>query len=206
MKSLKKRYIKLQTERFLVKTLSPNDACESLQRWLADPELMANLNQKPEKFFMPQVERFISSYDQAKEYLLGVFTKDGEKLIGYYTVKIRPIDRRAVFTVMIGDRDYWGQGIVLETRAAIMDYLFKNVPVDKVVGSPIARNFPAIFNYKAQGWACEGVFKEHIVDASQPQKRLDVYFFGMLKSDWYRLKSARQQPIGPGDQQAEELK
>ena len=199
MKSIKKRYIKLQTERFLVKTLSPNDACESLVRWLADPELMANMNQRPEKRFMPQIERWISSYDQAIDYLLGVFTREGTKLIGYYTVEIKQAHRRALFTVMIGDRDYWGQGTVLETRAAIIDYLFKNVQIDKVVGSPIARNFPAIFNYKAQGWTCEGIFKEHVVDANHPQRRLDLYAFGMLRSDWYKLKSLQQTATSPGD-------
>jgi RimJ/RimL family protein N-acetyltransferase len=189
MKQIKKRYININTDRFIVKTLSPRDACDSLANWLADAELMANMNKKPRKFFMRQVEEFISSYDQAKDLIVGVFTKEEKKLIGYYTIGIIPGDRRAYLTVLIGDRKYWGQRTVLETRAALLDYLFKSAHVDKVSGSPISRNFPAIFNYKAQGWSCEGTMKEHVVDANQPQKRLDIYFFGMLKSDWYKLNS-----------------
>lgn len=199
MQLIKKRYIKLQTEHFLVKTLSENDACQSLANWLADPELMGNLNKKPSRLLSQQLKRFIASHDQAKKLILGVFEITDGKLIGYYTVSIDADDRRASFTILIGDRGYWGKSVVNQTREMLIDYMFNNIGVDKITGSPIARNFPAIFNYKAQNWKLEGILKKHVVDSSAINNRLDIYIFSMLKEDWLHLKNDRLRSGSLGD-------
>lgn len=199
MRQVKKRNIRLKTDRFLVRTLRESDACETLLGWLADAELMNNVNHKPQRLTMLQLRRFIMSYDQATKLLVGVFDKENEKLVGYYLIEINHPQRRATFNVVIGDRDYWGQRIVLETRAALMDYLFQFGAVDKLIGGPLARNFPAVFNYKAQGWKLEGLMKSHVLSASGTG-RIDQYQFAMLKEDWQEIKKAGMQQNGLIDQ------
>lgn len=199
MRQVKKRNIRLKTDRFLVRTLRESDACETLLGWLADAELMNNVNHKPQRLTMLQLRRFIMSYDQATKLLVGVFDKENEKLVGYYLIEINPPQRRATFNVVIGDRDYWGQRIVLETRAALMDYLFQFGAVDKLIGGPLARNFPAVFNYKAQGWKLEGLMRSHVLSASGTD-RIDQYQFAMLKEDWQAIKNAGMQQNGLIDQ------
>jgi len=199
MRQVKKRNIRLKTDRFLVRTLRESDACETLLGWLADAELMNNVNHKPQRLTMLQLRRFIMSYDQATKLLIGVFDKENEKLVGYYLIEINPPQRRATFNVVIGDRDYWGQRIVLETRAALMDYLFQFGAVDKLIGGPLARNFPAVFNYKAQGWKLEGLMRSHVLSASGTD-RIDQYQFAMLKEDWQAIKNAGMQQNGLIDQ------
>ncbi|MGB7204393.1 MAG: GNAT family protein [Anderseniella sp.] len=188
MRQIKKRNIRLKTERFLVRTLRETDAGESLAKWLADAELMRNVNVKPQRMIKAQLARFVSSYDQATRLLLGIFAGDTEKLIGYYLIELNPAQRRCTFNVVIGDRDYWGQKVVIETRAALMDYMFAEGGMDKLIGGPLARNFPAIFNYKAQGWKLEGIMKDHVLVADS-HGRIDQYQFAMLKDDWAKLKA-----------------
>jgi len=195
MKQVKKRNIRLKTDRFLVRTLRESDACEAMIGWLSDRELMKNVNHKPQRMTMLQLRRFISSYDQATRLLLGVFDAEYEKPVGYYLIEINPIQKRATFNVVIGDRDYWGQRIVLETRAALMDYLFQFGAVDKLIGGPLARNFPAVFNYRAQGWKLEGLMKGHVLSANGTD-RIDQYQFGMLKDDWQAIKTTGMQKNG----------
>ncbi len=189
MRQVKKRNIRLSTDRYLVRTLFPTDACEDLARWLADPELMQNVNMQPQKLTRPALERYIGSFDQSTRLFLGVFADEGKKLVGYYLIDINPGQRRATFNVVIGNRDYWGNKTVLETRAVIMDYMFERAAVDKLIGGPLARNFPAIFNYKAQGWRLEGIMKGHVRSATGAG-RIDQYQFGMLKDEWERLRSS----------------
>jgi len=81
----------------------------------------------------------------------------------------------------------------------LIDYMFNNIGVDKITGSPIARNFPAIFNYKAQNWKLEGILKKHVVDSSAINNRLDIYIFSMLKEDWLHLKNDRLRSGSLGD-------
>jgi len=55
---------------------------------------------------------------------------------------------------------------------------------------PLSRNFPAVFNYKAQGWRHEGTLRGHrrsIVDGT----RLDQYQFGLLRDEWRQLRRKR---------------
>ena len=85
--------------------------------------------------------------------------------------------------VVIGDRDYWGKGVVLEARGALLDFLFDVVGVSKVWGTPFERNFPSIFNYKAQGFTCEGVLRKHVINVKG--KRVDQYIFGLLRDEWH---------------------
>ena len=203
MRQVKKRNIRLKTDRFLVRTLRESDACDALLGWLADAELMTNVNHKPQRFTMLQLRRFIMSYDQATKLLVGVFDGETEKLVGYYLIEMNPPQRRATFNVVIGDRDYWGQRVVLETRAALMDYLFQFGAIDKLIGGPLARNIPAVFNYKAQGWKLEGLMRSHVLSASGTG-RIDQYQFAMLKEEWQAIKKSGMQQNGLIDQESKQ--
>ncbi|MGI9399945.1 MAG: GNAT family N-acetyltransferase [Rhizobiaceae bacterium] len=201
MRQVKKRNIRLETDRFVVRTLRESHASEVMAGWLADPELMENINQQPRRMSLIQLRRYILSYDQATRLLVGVFDAASEKHVGYYFIEINPAQRRATFNVVIGDRDYWGKRTVLETRAALMDYMFQYGAVEKLIGGPLARNFPAVFNYKAQGWKLEGLMKSHVLSASGSY-RIDQYQFAMLKEDWRAIKSAGMQQNGMIDKEA----
>jgi len=201
MRQVKKRNIRLKTDRFVIRTLRDTHASEVMVSWLADAELMKNVNHKPRRMSLLQLRRYISSYDQATSLLVGVFDAASEKHVGYYFIDINPTQRRATFNVVIGDRDYWGKRTVLETRAALMDYMFQHGAVEKLIGGPLARNFPAVFNYKAQGWKLEGLMKSHVLSASGTD-RIDQYQFAMLKEDWQVIKSAGMQQNGLIDKEA----
>jgi len=84
---------------------------------------------------------------------------------------------------VIGDKEYWGKKVVLETRPVLIDHFFNERGIDKIVGQPLARNIPAIFNYKTEGWQLEGVLKSHRKSMADG-KRLDQMQFAMLKDEW----------------------
>jgi RimJ/RimL family protein N-acetyltransferase len=83
--------------------------------------------------------------------------------------------------VMIGDKDYWGQGVVLEARARILDFIFAELPIDKVSGGCYQTNGPAIFNYQRQGWKVDGIRKAEHLDRG---RRVDTILFAMFREDW----------------------
>ena len=56
-----------------------------------------------------------------------------------------------------------GKNIVIEARSAILDFLFDELKMHKVLGKPHGRNFSSIFNYKAMGFACEAVLREQML-------------------------------------------
>ena len=85
--------------------------------------------------------------------------------------------------VVIGEREQWGKNIVLEGRARLLDFLFDELSMHKVIGRPHGRNIGSIFNYKALGFQCEAVLREQS-RAVTDDSRLDQLVFGLLRDEW----------------------
>lgn len=184
----------LESENFFLRSMTPTDLTNRYIDWARDAELMENLNTPPREINREQLTRYISRFDNKTKFHLGVFTKESGLHVGFYTIYIDARTRAAQTNVVIGDRDYWGRSVVQETRAAIIDFLFDHMKLERVWGSPFERNFPSIFNYKAQGFTCEGVLRKHGVRVSG--ERVDQYVFGLLKEEWY-ARRGRGQPKAP---------
>jgi [ribosomal protein S5]-alanine N-acetyltransferase len=177
---------RLDTQRFYLRLLQPADASARWIGWLADPDVMHPLNVNTRRFSLDELRTHIARHDQMKRLLIGIFDRSSDLHIGYYRIDLDPKHRLAAINVIIGDKGYWGRKVVNETRAAILDYLFTKASVAKAMGTPPARNFPSVFNYRAQGWRLEGILKHH--RESIHSGRIDQLQFGLTKEDWLALR------------------
>ena len=185
------RPVQLQTKRFLLRSMTPNDPLERWISWLKDPEVMGPLNTPVRALAADQVRSYIASGDHYKRYLIGIFDLATQVQIGFFRLEVEPFHRRAMFNVVIGEKSWWGKGVVNEAREALLDELFNNRGIEKAVGMPFARNFPAIFNFKTQGWHHEGTLRGHCFSSSGGP-RLDQYQFGLTKDDWRSIKKGNR--------------
>jgi RimJ/RimL family protein N-acetyltransferase len=179
----KGRPIFLKTARFALRSLKPSDGSERWANWLRDPEVMGPLNAPVRAWTSQELRAHIASADNEQRYLIGVFDNATQIQIGFFMVDVDPFHRRANFNVVIGEKAWWGKGVVNEARAALLDEFFDNRGIEKATGAPLSRNFPAVFNYKAQGWRHEGTLRGHCTSASGGA-RLDQYQFGLTKEEW----------------------
>jgi RimJ/RimL family protein N-acetyltransferase len=177
------RPVWLTTPRFLLRNLAPGDANDRYLSWAADSEVMGPLNVPVVRMTRQQLAGYIGSFDGETRFLIGIFLRDDNRHIGFYMIETDPIHGLANFNVVIGDKEFWGKKVVLETRPALLDHFFEHRGIDKIFGQPLARNIPAIFNYKAEGWQLEGVFKSHRKSMTDG-RRLDQMQFGMSKDEW----------------------
>jgi [ribosomal protein S5]-alanine N-acetyltransferase len=182
----KGRPVLLQTKRFALRSLRPSDASQRWLGWLKDPEVMDPLNAPlADGSFRDLMARIAEISNNDKSYMIGIFDLESEVQIGYYEIacEIARFHRRANFNVLIGEKSWWGKGVINETRAALLDEFFNNRGIEKATGLPLARNFPAIFNYKAQGWRHEGTLRAHSISIKDGSK-VDQYVFGLTKEEW----------------------
>lgn len=191
-----------ETERFLIRSLRPVDMTDTYLAWWADPEVQRGLNQKPRPMSREDAVKRLQRFDNKLRYHLGIFCKETGRLIGFYTIFVTAGQRVAKTNIVIGETDYWGKGVVIEVRERMLLFLFRVLNMHKVKGEIMGRNYASIFNYKLQGFTCEGVKREEIVDVVNGG-RTDVYLFGLLRPEW----EARQQaaagtaagaPLGAG--------
>jgi RimJ/RimL family protein N-acetyltransferase len=173
--------VELRTARFHLRSLRESDVSEAYVGWLNDPEV----NRYLEVRFAPQtletVRAYVAAHDDRRRFLLGIFAEGGARHIGNYSLAVEPEHARGTLGVMIGDRAWWGEGAVLETRAAVLDFCFDRLALEKVCGACYATNRAAIYNYQRQGWRPDGVRKAHAVCEG---RRVDVIPFAMFKADW----------------------
>ncbi len=184
----KNRPVDISSERFRLRSAVIADASPRWMSWAADPEVMGPLNAPPVQMPLSTLQQFIAEHDNERSYAIGIFTRTGLQ-IGFYEIICDLNHMSAEFKLLIGDKAFWGQNVVNETRAALLDHFFDYRKFEKAVGLPNARNFAAIRNYKAQGWRLEGIQRgqvKSVVDG----RRIDQLMFGMLASEWRAQRKA----------------
>jgi RimJ/RimL family protein N-acetyltransferase len=177
------KLVMLETKRFTLRSLKPADASERWMNWLKDPDVMGPLNAPIRKWTAQELMAHVATADNYERYLIGIFDQLTKIQIGFYMVDVDVFHKRANFNVVIGEKAWWGKGVVNETRSALLDEFFNNRGIAKATGMPLARNFPAVLNYKAQGWRHEGTFRGQCLSVAD-ESRLDQYQFALAKADW----------------------
>ena len=183
--------IDIETGRFRLRTLKPSDASERWRGWAKDPAVMQPLNNEARDMSLDYLARYAASFDGNNRHLIGVFEKATGTHIGFFVVEVDHMHRVATFNVIIGDKSWWGRRVVNEARAALLDYFFERRGIEKACGQPLARNFPAILNYKEQGWRHEGTLRGQRVSTADGS-RLDQYQFGLLRDEWRARRAGKK--------------
>jgi RimJ/RimL family protein N-acetyltransferase len=184
--------VELETVRFRLRSLKPIDAPERWLRWSRDPEVTDPANDPGRDLTRDQLASYIGTHDNDLRYMIGIFAKESGIQIGWSCIEVDRPDDTATFHTIIGEKDWWGRAVVNEARAALLDHFFDHLIIAKACGCPLSRNFPAIFNYKAQGWIYEGTLRGHIksvIDGS----RLDQLRFRLFPHEWRAVRDRGKQ-------------
>ena len=171
----------LETERFVLRTLKSRDLPTNYFEWLSDIETIEHLYFEKSNSNRSEIFKYVDSHDDQDRHFLGIYTKKGH-VIGTHSLRIDRQASRFTIGVMIGDKNFWGQGVTLETRATLLDYGFQEQGCVKAEGGCSARNYSAIFNYMKQGWTQEGIRRAHI---TKDENRIDFVLFGLLRERWF---------------------
>ena len=175
------KVLKLETERFKLRSLSIADATDTYISWWNDAEVQEGLGGKPRGWGKVQAQRHIAKFNNRNNFHLGIFCKEDELHIGFIAVFLEAAQVAKTNSV-IGNKEFWGQGVVLEVRDRVLQFLFEDLETFKVVGQVDARNISSVFNYKAQGFSTEGVLRQQITAADGT--RHDQIHFGLLREEW----------------------
>jgi len=186
--------LRVDTERFFLRSLTPGDAGITYVSWWNDPEVQAGLNFRPRHWDKQRAMQHIAQFDNETKFHLGIFCKETGRIIGFFAAFPNPSTKVAKTNIVIGEKDYWGKRVVQEIRPAMLSFLFEVMGMEKVKGEIQGRNYPSIFNYKKQGFTCEGILRKELVHYSG-EGRTDVFIFGLLREEW-----EAQQAVAAGNE------
>lgn len=172
----------LETERFHLRPLARRQVARASLSWTADPEVMSGFGMKAGGWTLKRWRRSFRRFDSRKRCCYGIYVKADGRLIGYHVHELGGSADTATLLVLIGDRSWWGQGVVIEVRSAVLDLLFHRRGVRRISSNVRARNLASIYNYRRLGFRQEGVLRDAALDWEG--RASDLVIFAMLAREW----------------------
>jgi len=170
----------IQGKRVRLRAIERSDI-PTFVRWLNDPEVTQYL-----LMYMPfsqaQEERWFESHlNDSSSHIFGTETPEG-KLIGNIGIdEIDWKDRKAVLGIVIGEKEYWGQGYGTDAIRALLRFAFTNMNLNRIRLSVFDYNERAQRCYRKCGFQLEGRLRQaHFSDG----RYHDELVMGILREEF----------------------
>ncbi len=153
-------------DRVVIRPMEKEDLT-SLLSWCNDPEVMyyADDDPEPHKTLQELEEEFAKQKGEwsASMETFVIETRDGT-LIGDIMYRwYRPDVRSAYIGVLIGEKEYWGQGYGTEAIKLFLRYLFVEKQLHKVAVTVSDFNKRAIRVYEKCGFRKDGILRDNAI-------------------------------------------
>ena len=151
--------VRIPTDRFLLRSLLPEDVTECYSAWLDDEAARNFIDAARRVHDTDTLKRFVAGQsERADALMLGIFEISGERHIG--NLKYEPLDREqgyAVMGILVGEPDWRGKGVATEVIAAADLWLFTELGMNEIALNVHRDNAGAIRAYEKVGYRKKAV-------------------------------------------------
>ena len=172
----------LQGERVYLRALCKSDLDGPYLDWLNDAEVCAGNSHHVVPLTHGQASRFIAdSVDRHRALHLAIVLRDGDRHIGNVALqRIDWVSRSAELSILIGEKDFWGQGYGKECCHILIEHGFRAMNLNRIYLGTYSNNHGMVRVAEALGMKLEGQRREA---AFKNGSYLDVLEFGLLKAE-----------------------
>ena len=121
------RTIRLETPHYILRTMEPGDDMIAGGGWLTDPRTARMLNAPPARISEEGFRTYVQGFNRVTSHLLGIFEKDGGRLIGMRALYIDQTRNDFLVNVIIGESYARNKGARAETGEAMYRYFFEEL-------------------------------------------------------------------------------
>lgn len=187
--ALKNKRLRIQTDRFEVVTLQPDMLDDTFMEWVKQPPIQRQFPDFAKQGTVERLRVLIEKMTASKWGFFIIRERTTGRAIGFMVVTSGPANSVTTHHAL-GDRRWWGKGVVHEARAGLIETLFQ-LGIHKIVGLPRASSRSAVRTYRDQGFIHEGTLRDRYRKDDGTYE--DAIAFGLLREDW-NLKAAKQMP------------
>ncbi len=175
---------KLTTTRLVIRTLTLKDA-PIIRKLAGDVDVAKTTSTIPHPYKKGMAEKFIKStlekQKEGKSIELAITLKETGEFLGMVGLKIDKNNDRAEIGYWIG-KPFWNKGYCSEASLAIVEFGFKKLKLNKIVGRFMPHNIASGKIIKEKlGMEHEGLLKQHV---KRFGKYYDLETCGILRKDW----------------------
>lgn len=155
---------------------------EYFYRWSNDTELRGLFGSAMVFCSRDQVREGFEDHGNPLNMYFTIVENDAKKPVGGCSLNdIDYINRSAVCSLYIGDRDNRGKGLGTEAMLLLERFAFMDLGLNRIGSKVFDFNNIAIRCYKSCGMKVEGIMRENLY---RDGKWHDVYFMGILKREY----------------------
>lgn len=153
--------------------------------WLRDLDVATGIYRLD--YLLPHGEKEIEKYVRGlfaskNDYFFALHHGESREFIG--TVKLGHIDWRTHqgdVGIMIGEKNYWGQGLAKDAVSALCKYAFSTLSMRKLTGGTAANNIGMVKCFRDLGFKDEGNFRKRLLINGE---YIDHLHFGLFKEEF----------------------
>ncbi|MBM9589064.1 GNAT family N-acetyltransferase [Leptospira sp. 201903075] len=178
MNELRKN-IFLQGNSIYLRALAESDLGGNYQFWLNDEEIVRYNSHGRFTYSLDQLKSYItSSIISNTTLVLAVVAKDSDTHVGNISLNaINWIDRNAEIAFLLGEKNYWGKGIMEEAGQLLIEHGFKTLNLHRIHCGTSSENQGMQKLALKLGMKEEGIRKEAIFKMG---KYFDIFEYGMI--------------------------
>lgn len=168
-----------------LRELSIDDLNGDYPRWLNDPEITIYNSHGRFPMTNDKLSSYITSINLSNSNLvLAIVSKKYNKHIGNISLQnINWIDRNAEIAFLLGDKDFWGKGIMSEAGKLLISHGFGVLNLHRIYCGTSSENIGMQRLAEKLRMTKEGERKEAIYNKG---KYHNIVEYGLLYSDWLK--------------------
>ncbi len=150
----------LESNRLYLRPVEPEDL-PAIRRWVNDPEVRGMIGEvRPASRHDSEEWLKRVQEDRDRVWFVVVLKETGRVIGEAGLLRIFPAWRQADMTVIIGDKEYWGQGYGSEAGRLVLDYAFGNLNMHRLSIGVVGWHERALHFWEKLGFRREGVQRD----------------------------------------------
>lgn len=148
-------------------------------KWLNDPEVVRYSNQRFKTHDHVSSYAYLESFRGTGNLFLAIHVKQSGLFVGTMTAYFSPPHKTVDIGILLGNKDFWGQGIGRDAWETLMSYLLGFDCVRKVTGGTLRCNAGMVNIMVKAGMQPDGVRVAQELVNNNPQ---DILYFARFKN------------------------
>lgn len=177
----------IETNRLILRKFKIADSEDMFKNWSSDSKVTKYLSWKAHNSIKDSEEiinMWISNYDNNNVYNWVIELKETNEAIGSISVvNLEETNKSCEIGYCIG-REYWSKGITTEALQNIIDYLFREVGVNRICAKHDIENMASGEVMKKCKMTYEGTLREV---QFRDDRFCSLSFYSILKSEWIKM-------------------
>ena len=178
-----KKKVRIESDEYLLRTLTIDDASDRWAGWMSDPEVMHMLNAPSRKMTREDIVGYIKTFDQRSDLLLGIFEKQERQHIGFFTINADYALSQGVVNLLIGEAKYRHHGVLSVLRLQFAEYFFETLGLKTMMATALKRNQIILDTLLRAGWVLSRTLNRH-VKSHRDGEMLDLCLLSLSREVW----------------------